>query len=314
MQAQEQLCNEGCGVVILNWNGHQETLSCLAALFNGSVIPRIIVICDNGSTDGSFEIIKSFVANAPEKIRSRTMIINNKANLGYAAGVNAGIRVLIGLKVGYVWILNNDTTPDACCLQELTRFTKLFPFAGIIGSTIVRHSDGLLETAGGFRYNRWTTAITPIYSGLHPNNVKDLPDMPMNYIHGCSMYISADVLKAVGPFNEKFFLFYEELDFCTRANKLKKHLYWCRGSVVTHVGGSSRERLEKRIHGLTNYHENISNLIYTREAFPHLLPIVCIKRLVGRSIRFITTGRIDLLRSLFQAFFDFFKKAEKKTY
>jgi GT2 family glycosyltransferase len=298
-------CENDCGVVILNWNGHAETLACLAAVLEGTRLPADIVICDNGSTDGSIGIIEASLAARAVDAPVRVTVLDNGGNRGYAAGINPGIRKLLEAGRRYVWILNNDTIPDRQSLEALLRCGRNRPEAGVVGSTVVRYDDGRVETAGGFRYDKWTTRIRPLYAGAHIEDIPGLPPLPMDYVYGCSMFIAADIFRAIGLFDEKFFLFYEELDFCTRAKRHRIPLSWCKESVVVHMGGRSRKRLEETVQGLSNYHENISNLIYTRDTFPCLLPCVFAKRLVGRVVRLAAAGRWDLVRSVVQAYGDF---------
>uniref|UniRef100_I2PYX6 Putative glycosyltransferase n=1 Tax=Desulfovibrio sp. U5L TaxID=596152 RepID=I2PYX6_9BACT len=298
-------CDTECGVVILNWNGHAETLACLAAVLAGTNVPASIVICDNGSTDGSLSIINAYIAAHVVDSPVCVTVLDNGGNKGYAAGINPGIRKVLEAGGRYVWILNNDTIPDRRSLEALLQCSRGCPEAGVVGSTVVRYDDGRVETAGGFRYDKWTTKITSLHANARVEDLPGLSPLPMDYIYGCSMFVAADIFRAIGLFNEKFFLFYEELDFCTRAKKRHIRLSWCKESIVVHKGGSSRKRLEETAHGISNYHENISNLIYTRDAFPFLLPFVFVKRLVGRVLRLAAAGRWDLVRSVVQAYGDF---------
>ncbi|EHJ49122.1 glycosyl transferase family 2 [Solidesulfovibrio carbinoliphilus subsp. oakridgensis] len=298
-------CDEECGVVILNWNGHAETLACLAAVLAGTCLPADIVICDNGSTDGSVGIFNAYIAAHVVDSPVRVTVLDNGGNRGYAAGINPGIRKLLEAGRRYVWILNNDTIPDRRSLEALLACSRGCPEAAVVGSTIVRYDDGRVETAGGFRYDKWTTKITPLHAEARIEDIPGLSPLPMDYIYGCSMFIAADIFRTIGLFNEKFFLFYEELDFCTRAKKHGIRLSWCTESMVIHMGGRSRKRLEQTAHGISNYHENLSNLIYTRDAYPFLLPFVFAKRLVGRVVRLAVAGRWDLVRSVVQAYGDF---------
>ena len=97
-------------IVILNWNGWQDTLECLASVVKLNYQNYQVVVVDNGSTDGSVGRIKEWIAS---QRAARALLVETGKNLGYAGGNNAGLRY--GLARGdlaYAWVLNNDTTVD----------------------------------------------------------------------------------------------------------------------------------------------------------------------------------------------------------
>src|SRR5205823_13156873 len=94
-------------VVILNWNGREDTLRCLAGLRGAD----LVVMPDNGSTDGSVEAVR---AEYPSVI-----VIENGANLGFSGGNNAGIRRALEQNADWVVLLNNDAVPEAALLDAL---------------------------------------------------------------------------------------------------------------------------------------------------------------------------------------------------
>jgi len=97
--------------IVLNWNGWEDTLRCLAALEDTTYKNLQMIVVDNHSTDDSVERIKN--------AHPDTLVIEASANLGFAGGNNLGIRYALENGTEYVWLLNNDTVPAASALSEL---------------------------------------------------------------------------------------------------------------------------------------------------------------------------------------------------
>ena len=107
-EAEELPANRKIGVAVLNWNGYEDTAQCLLSLRNSEVRPDIVLVFDNGSTDGSAARLK---AEFPE-----IELMLGGDNLGFAEGNNRAVRRLLDAGMEYVWILNNDTKVEPDCL------------------------------------------------------------------------------------------------------------------------------------------------------------------------------------------------------
>ena len=113
-------------VIILNWNGWQDTIACLQSLLVSSIRPERIIVCDNGSSDGSADHILSWAAQQSGiELVDRTSgntslatgnrifftLLRNESNLGYSAGNNKGLQLALSENCfEFVWLLNNDTS------------------------------------------------------------------------------------------------------------------------------------------------------------------------------------------------------------
>ena len=225
-----------------------------------------VVICDNGSTDGSVaslaQALQARFGNAFCQIDraaldavvhapgdTRVWLIANQANLGFAAGNNVGIRfALRDPACSHVWVLNNDTevAPDALA-QALARM-QADPSIGICGSTLVYHHDRrTVQALGGASYSCWTGRTR------HLGAFGQLADVPLDGEHieratacvvGAAMLVSRAFLDTVGLMREDYFLFYEEMDWATRAalpNPAGRRfrLGYAPRSVVFHKEGAS---------------------------------------------------------------------------
>ena len=125
-------------VIVLNYNGKEDTLLCIASI-KKQTYPNIeIILVDNGSQDitGFKELGVSF--------------IQNKENLGFAEGNNVGIRVAMEKKVGAYFLLNNDTEIEPDCIEKLVAFSKLHP-DHILGARLMHFNErGKIDHLGGF--------------------------------------------------------------------------------------------------------------------------------------------------------------------
>ena len=130
-------------VIVLNWNGCNDTLACLISLARIDYENFRVVVVDNGSTDHSIESIR--------RIFPAVKIIENGANLGFASGNNRGIAEALLSDVDYVLLLNNDTEVDPGILHALVAAAEKMLEAGIFGPKIYYHSHkDKLWYAGGY--------------------------------------------------------------------------------------------------------------------------------------------------------------------
>lgn len=248
-------------IVVLNWNGWADTIACLESLRRlDAAAPARLIVCDNGSTDGSAPRLAAwgraafggaFVrldrAQAAAGVRPadgwRMALIDNGANLGFAGGNNVGVRwALADPGCTHVWLLNNDTevAPDALA-QALDRMAA-DPAIGLCGSTLVYHHDrGRVQAFGGSSYDP-RTGGTRHLGAFEP--VAQVPDDPsevearMACVVGAAMLASRRFLAEVGLPSEDYFLYYEEIDWAWRARGRYRMGYAPR-SLVWHKEGAS---------------------------------------------------------------------------
>jgi GT2 family glycosyltransferase len=180
-------------IILLNWNGWGDTIECLESLFRSDFPDYRVIVCDNGSDDGSIAMIKAwaegrldaFPALGPLRSlsfppvakpvkyleytkqeaeqggdgdrESRLIIINNAANLGFAAGNNVALRYILARNDFYhVWLLNNDTVVQPDTLSRMVERMNEKSGAGMCGSTI--HFYGRpdrVQALGGGWHCKW---------------------------------------------------------------------------------------------------------------------------------------------------------------
>jgi GT2 family glycosyltransferase len=196
------------GVVVLNWRRPREILACLASIEAQDYPSYEIVVVDNGSANGSVaEIRREFPA---------VWVIENGCNLGFAAGSNRGINFLVQRGVDYVLLLNDDAICDSALLRELIARSEAEPDIGVLGPTIFYADDpGTVIWSAGGVVDRLGHA-----RHLQENDVGDGPLPPardVDYVTGCALLIRRGVIEKVGMLDERFFAYWEEVEWCARA-------------------------------------------------------------------------------------------------
>lgn len=195
-------------VIVVNWNRREDTLGCLESL--GAVIYpsyRVLVI-DNGSTDGSAEAIRTAF---PE-----IELIETGENLGFAAGNNVGLRQVLARGDDYALLLNNDTVVAPDFLDRLVSAAAESGRVGVAGPTIYYHSrPSVVWSAGGAV--DWRTGQTSML-GLDEvdRGQFGVAARGVEFVTGCALLVSREALEAAGLLDERFFMYYEETEWCVR--------------------------------------------------------------------------------------------------
>jgi GT2 family glycosyltransferase len=212
-------------VVVLNYRGVSDTIECLASLRDLSTVVRVVVV-DNGSHDGSAEVIATA---APE-----AELIVNDANVGFGPGNNVAIGRLLGDDVEFVWLLNNDATVESATLAGMLDVAMADDRIGVVGSVIydAEHRDEVQTWGGGsvsMRTGRTTDATTPTDR--------------VDYITAASALLRAAALRDVGSFDPRFFFLYEDVDLGVRLRDSGWRLAVATTSRVWHKGGGTSPAL-----------------------------------------------------------------------
>jgi len=218
-------------IILLNWNGKKDTLECLASLEKIAYPHFQPLVVDNGSADGSVAAIRAAFPHIP--------IIENKENLGFAGGNNPGIERALEKGADWILLLNNDTVVDPNLLTAFMEAAKEQPKAKILGAKIYRYGEpGTIDHLGGF----WNAKIGEFESPAQ-NKIDDgiwFEDMQQaDYVCGAALLMHRSVPEAIGFLEPRFFLFWEETDFCFRARRKGFEVWTAPKAKVWHKVSSS---------------------------------------------------------------------------
>ncbi len=198
-------------IIILNWNGLPDTLECLKSLQKIEYPNYAVVVIDNGSRGNDAEVIR-------RKFGNFVSVIQEEKNLGFAGGCNVGIRWALHSNANYVFLLNNDTIVDPNVLIELIKAFQNDAQIGIVGPKVYFYEQpNIIYTAGG-KVNFWT-GNTPLIGkcAVDHGQFDDIEEV--DYVCGCALLIKEETIKQIGLLNEKYFAYYEETEWCTKARK-----------------------------------------------------------------------------------------------
>jgi GT2 family glycosyltransferase len=193
--------------VVVNWNGGERNLDCLAALLDQGMEPEQIVVVDNHSVDGSREAI---AARHP-----RVKLLVNGRNEGYGHGCNRGIEWALAEGADAVLLVNNDVTAPPGVVAELERRLTADPRLGAVGPRVLYQRDpGRIWAAGGFVTFRQN--LSTLRGHREPDGPEFRRTVPVDYVAGCFLLVPRRVWEQVGLLDGDFFAYHEDVDFCLR--------------------------------------------------------------------------------------------------
>lgn len=240
-------------IVLVNWNGREDTLACLESLRHISYPNYSVTIVDNGSTDGSQDAIRSAYAGV--------RLIETGENLGFSGANNIAIQEALNNDVEAILLLNNDTVVAPDFLNSLVETLFSTPEIGAVNSKIYYHSQpDVIWSAGGMIDRR-----SGIATQLHVNE-QDIGQanepVDVDYAVGCSIMVRGAVVEMAGLLDESFFLYYEEAEWCRRIRESGFRIVYVPDSKIWHKVSASIEHAQERM----LYYFCRNRLLYLRKA------------------------------------------------
>jgi len=287
-------------VVIVNWNGKDDTIACLHSLQNVDLLGHrlSIIVVDNGSTNDSVASIK----NAFPKVS----LIETGKNFGFTGGNNKGINKALEIGVDLIWLLNNDTVVDKGVLSFASVFND--PKVGACGSKIYFapghefHHDRYKKNEQGkvFWYAGGVVDWKNLYASHRGVDEVDhgqydkVEETP--FVTGCSLVVRRDVIDKIGILDDKYFLYLEDLDWNIRIQKAGWKTMYVPTSIVWHVNAGSSGRPGNPVH---EYYFTRNRLLLGMK----YSPLRTKWALFREGIRFITSGSAIRRKAVFDWLF-----------
>jgi len=233
-------------VIVVCWNDKGKIATALDSVFALDEVrekPQFVnvVVSDNGSSDGSRDYLR-------ERYGDRVRIVENGANLGFAAACN---RAFTATSAPFVFLLNPDAELKAGALASIVAFMEAHPRCGIAGTRIYNQDGSIQESCGAF--DTWTGAYLrssawgewPMFR-RYANGTKlrawgHASERRVDLAIGAALCIRRALIDEIGPFDERFFLYHEEVDFAKRAADAGWETWYVPASEAVHEGmGSAR--------------------------------------------------------------------------
>ncbi|WP_149205413.1 glycosyltransferase [Actinotalea subterranea] len=275
-------------VVLVNYKGASDTITCLRA-FEDVDWPaeRLeLIVVDNDSQDGSAEQIRAAVPGAT--------VVESGSNSGFAGGCNLGVAHATG---EYVAFINNDAKPGRTWISAAVAELEQDPTIGSVASKVLDWDGGLIDYVDG--------SLT--WFGMGYKREVEKPDAgqwdvakDVLFGTGAAMFVRAELYREVGGFDERFFMFYEDVDLGWRLNLLGHRVRYVPGSVAFHKHhvtmkkfGNFRESYLLERNALLTMYKNYDDVSLAK-ALPAAMALA-VRRSVARTG--VDATALDLQRS-----------------
>ncbi len=221
-------------VCIVSFRNAHDVAKCLTALASSTHRDFEVLICENGGLAAYGALTEDMPATLPGG-QSVSMVMA-ESNLGYAGGLNVCFRMSPGADAW--WVLNPDTEPDVDALQALVGRLEAGD-CGLVGATVYS-PDGRVESRAG-RWRPWLARTASIGFGERLDGAVDAAriEREASYVSGSCMLVGRPFMEAVGPMNEQFFLYCEEVDWCLTGLKRGQRLGYAPQARVLHRKGTA---------------------------------------------------------------------------
>jgi GT2 family glycosyltransferase/lipopolysaccharide/colanic/teichoic acid biosynthesis glycosyltransferase len=267
-------------VIIVTHNSRSVLEPCLESLKKQSMLSNTeVIVVDNASSDGT-----------PEMVRDRYPWVDVCAgarNVGFSVGVNVGIQRARGR---YFLILNPDTVVRERSIEALFRFMEATPDAGIVGPKMVFH-DGNLQYSCRRFYNWKVLLMKRTYLGKILKSSDAVSEHLMldfdhettkkvDWVIGACMLVRRDAVQSVGLMDERFFLYFEDVDWCYRMKQKGWRVYYHPEAVVVHhYARDSAQSVFNRpfvahLASLVRYYEKWSFILYLVKKHREVIKVV----------------------------------------
>jgi GT2 family glycosyltransferase len=217
-------------VVVLNWNGTDDTIECLDSLVHMEYPRCEIVVVDNGSRPSPRRCIT-------ERYPTVTYL-ETPMNLGYAGGNNVGIRYAVARGHDYVFVLNNDTIVERDVLERAIAVAETDASIGVVGVKIIAWDDParVWVAYGQVTYRQGLVRLIGYY---RPDDGAFDRQCDVEWVPGTAMLLRRQALDEVGLFDETFFAYHEDVDWCTMAREKGFRVVFAPQPRIYHKGHRS---------------------------------------------------------------------------
>lgn len=272
-------------IILLNWNGWEDTIECLESLYQINYTNYNVILVDNNSNDDSLKRIKDYLngdmpirsefyeynasnkpiklvekGESPENGDKSLILLRNTENLGFAGGNNVGINHAMVLNhPDYVLLLNNDTVVDKNFLKQLVETGESNPKIGFVGAkTLFYDRETIIQEAGGGKIDYGHAEVEEIGFNEVDDGSLDYYIEP-DYIGGACILVKNRVIEQIGGLDESYFMYWEDVDFCTTGLEHGYKSAYQYLAVIWHKYGSSSENTFKM------YYLNRNRLYFIRK-------------------------------------------------
>ena len=286
--------NPDVNIIILNWNGWEDTVECLESLYQNEYDNYSVILVENGSEDNSLEKINEYCRgelklsskffnyqtdnkpikfieideNEASKIKiadENLIIIKNRRNQGFARGNNLGIKfALNNFHPDYILLLNNDTVVHPKFLIELINIAQSNDEIGFTGpKTYLYDNENVIQAAGGGNID-FLMGESQEVAFMEKDNEKFDKNVEIEYVGGSCLLVKREVIEKIGLLDENYFMYWEDVDWCFNGREAGYKSIYSPKSKIWHKYGTSSQNYFK------TYYHNRNRIYFMRKHSPQI--------------------------------------------
>jgi GT2 family glycosyltransferase len=225
--------------IIVSWNAKRHLLNCLKSLERtGNGYTSEVIVVDNASSDGSAQAVREQFPHV--------LLIENTSNAGFAAANNIGLRQARGR---YWCLVNSDVEVLDGCVPTLIREIERHPGIGMLGPQLLEGDGRIQISCWGFPslWNIFCCALLldklfprlPLFNGYELRHFQKNEFRKVDILGGAFWFARREAVQKVGPLDEGFFMYGEDMDWCRRFWKNGWQIWFCPNARAIHYGGAS---------------------------------------------------------------------------
>lgn len=209
-------------MIVVNWNDLGASVECLRSVLQASPDAMPILV-DNGSPEDATAECRRLLPGV--------RVLRLSENRGYAGGCNAGAEAAIADGAGYLLLLNNDTVLEADTIPALLRAHERHPDTILAPKIVYADAPEVVWSAGG---RVWGALLENEHVGKGDDTSLHTRPGPVDWASGCALFLSVDTYRRLGPMDERYFLYLEDVDWCLRGRRAGIATWFVPEAVVRH--------------------------------------------------------------------------------
>jgi GT2 family glycosyltransferase len=225
-------------VLVLHWRGMEKTRRCLTSLRATSYQNSHVLLVANGSPDGdSAQLATEF----PE-----VEVLTLDRNYGFAGGCNRGMEKALADQADFIWLLNNDAIAKPESIEHLVKAAIANPEAGALGAIVLEGHSSTAEEAGlgEINFKKAKTYLRKTgqdKSSSQNSTQQEKGGYSCSWLSGSNLLLRSSALAKVGLFDERYYLYFEDVELCKRLTDAGFKCLLVPGSTIEHEGNASTQ-------------------------------------------------------------------------
>lgn len=280
-------------IIIVNCNTRDLLRACLQSIKTDRSASREVLVIDNGSTDGSVDMVQQDFSDV--------RLIVNAVNQGFASPNNVGMREATGR---YVFLLNSDTEFKPGTLKALVTFLDEHPEACACGPRLVYPNGTQQNSVKGFP-SLWTHLCDMfLFDKMFPHSMVfgkgemrwfDYDhDAKVDHVMAAALLVRRDALASIGLLDERFSIYYNDMDWCWRMAKLGWSVWYTPSAVVVHHLGATIGTVNRKFERFEELYNN-TMLFYKKRYGAWAVPMYKILLAAGFVPRSIVWSVVSII-------------------